>query len=147
MLSEKWIRHRCDLLCYGVSADLLHTHLPRRFWWFLTNDFATMPSIIERLAAPIYWLRLVFTCFKSLYRWLVKREGNPGKDIVVVTTALCWYVGIVGLQLGLRVHSDHVVIHGVPYFALIYWYSRARMKRNSWSRRLSNFRSRPRSSS
>jgi hypothetical protein len=108
-----------------------HTHLPRRFWWFLTNDFAAMPSIIERIAAPIYWLALGLYAFKSLYGWLIKREGNPGKDIVVVTTALCWYIGIVGYNSDYAFTVTNVVIHGVPYFALIYWYSRARMKQTS----------------
>src|SRR3989440_12057368 len=35
-----------------------HTHLPRRFWWVLTNDLAQIPLVIERIAAPIYWLSL-----------------------------------------------------------------------------------------
>jgi hypothetical protein len=104
-----------------------HTHLPRRFWWFLTNDFATIPASIERLAAPIYWLALIAYALKSLYGWLIKRGGNPGKDIVVATTALCWYIGIVGYNSDYAFTVTNVVIHGVPYFALIYWYSRSRM--------------------
>ncbi|HZM87480.1 MAG TPA: hypothetical protein VFF31_13235 [Blastocatellia bacterium] len=105
-----------------------HTHLPRRFWWFLTNDFASMSLIIERVAAPIYWFALGAYGFKSLYGWFVRREGNPGKDIVVVTTALCWYIGIVAYNSDYAFTVTNVVIHGVPYFALIYWYSRARMQ-------------------
>ena len=108
-----------------------HTHLPRRFWWFLTNDFATIPAAIERIAAPIYWLVLGLYLFKSCYGWLVKRVGNPGKDIVVVTTALCWYIGIVGYNSDYAFTVTNVVIHGVPYFALIYWYGRARMKQTA----------------
>lgn len=105
-----------------------HTHLPRRFWWFLTNDFTQIPVVIERMAAPIYWLALAAYVVKSLYGWLVKRAGNPGKDIVVVTTALCWYIGIVGYNSDYAFTVTNVVIHGVPYFALIYWYSQVRMK-------------------
>jgi hypothetical protein len=105
-----------------------HTHLPRKFWWFLANDFTHVPAMIARIAAPIYWLALGVYASKSLYGWLVKREGNPGKDIVIVTTAVCWYVGIVGLNSDYAFTVTNVVIHGVPYFALIYWYSRTRMK-------------------
>jgi hypothetical protein len=105
-----------------------HTHLPRRFWWFLANDFTQIPSVIARVAAPIYWLALFVYAVKSLYGWLVKRQGVPGKDIVVVTTALCWYIGIVGFNSDYAFTVTNIVIHGVPYFALIYWYSRARMK-------------------
>lgn len=87
-----------------------------------------MPVVIERVAAPIYWLALAAYVAKALYGWLVNREGNPGKDIVVVTTALCWYIGIVGYNSDYAFTVTNVVIHGVPYFALIYWYSRVRMK-------------------
>ncbi len=105
-----------------------HSHLPRRFWWFLANDFTRIPLMIVGIAEPIYWLALGVYALKSLHGWLVRREGNPGKDIVVVTTALCWYVGIVGYNSDYAFTVTNVVIHGVPYFALIYWYSRARMK-------------------
>jgi hypothetical protein len=104
-----------------------HTHLPRRFWWFLAKDFSAIPLMIERIAEPIYWAALVVYAIKSLYGWLVKREGNLGKDIVVATTAVCWYVGIVAFNSDYAFTVTNVVIHGVPYLALIYWYSRRRM--------------------
>jgi hypothetical protein len=105
-----------------------HTHLPRRFWWFLTNDFTNIPSLIERVAAPLYWAMLGAYVVKSIHGWVVRRHGNPGKDIVVVTTAACWYVGIIGFNSDYAFTVTNVVIHGVPYFALIYWYARMRMK-------------------
>jgi len=105
-----------------------HTHLPRRFWWFLANDFTNIPSLIERVAAPLYWAMLGAYAVKSIHGWVVRRHGNPGKDIVVVTTAVCWYVGIIGFNSDYAFTVTNVVIHGVPYFALIYWYSRMRMK-------------------
>jgi hypothetical protein len=104
-----------------------HTHLPRRFWWFLAKDFAALPSMIERIAEPIYWTALVVYAIKSSYGWLVRREGNPGKDIVVATTVVCWYVGIVAFNSDYAFTVTNVIIHGVPYLALIYWYSRRRM--------------------
>ena len=104
-----------------------HTHLPRRFWWFLAKDFAALPSVIERVAEPIYWTALAAYAVRSFYRWLIRREGNPGKDIVVVTTAVCWYVGIVAINSDYAFTVTNVIIHGVPYLALIYWYSRMRM--------------------
>lgn len=104
-----------------------HTHLPRRFWWFLAKDFAAIPLMIERIAEPIYWTALVAYAFRSSYLWLVRREGNLGKDIVVATTAACWYVGIVAFNSDYAFTVTNVIIHGVPYLALIYWYSRIRM--------------------
>jgi hypothetical protein len=108
-----------------------HTHLPRRFWWFLANDFGAIPTMVERVAAPVYWLALAAYGAKSLYGWLVKREGNPGKDVVVATTTVCWYAGIVAYNSDYAFTVTNVIIHGVPYFALIYWYSRARMKQTA----------------
>lgn len=105
-----------------------HAHLPRRFWWFLANDFTAMPQMMARIAAPIYWLLMAAYGLKSAHGWLIRRAGNPGKDIVMVTTAVCWYVGIVALNSDYAFTVTNVVIHGVPYFALIYWYSRRRME-------------------
>jgi hypothetical protein len=130
-LFSKWIDTAAIYAATLYPLIYWHTHLPRRFWWFLTNDFAAMPLMIEHIAAPIYWLVLGVYVFKSLFGWLVKREGNPGKDIVVVTTALCWYIGIVGYNSDYAFTVTNVVIHGVPYFALIYWYSRSRMKQTN----------------
>lgn len=103
-----------------------HTHLPRAFWWFLANDFASIPAFIERMIQPVYWLVLSAYALRSLSLWLVKAEVNPGKDIVVLTTAVCWYVGIVAYNSDYAFTVTNVVIHGVPYLALVYWYARTR---------------------
>ncbi|HEX8845303.1 MAG TPA: hypothetical protein VF791_11695 [Pyrinomonadaceae bacterium] len=103
-----------------------HTHLPRAFWWFLANDFAALPSVIERILRPIYWTVLGLYACRSVSRWLVKGEVNPGKDIVVLTTAVCWYVGIIAYNSDYAFTVTNVIIHGVPYLALVYWYARTR---------------------
>jgi len=103
-----------------------HTHLPRRFWWFLANDFAPAPMLAVAIVRPFYWLALALYAGRSLYRGFVKSEWNPGKDIVVVTTAICWYVGIIGLNSDYAFTVTNVITHGVPYLALVYWYVRAR---------------------
>jgi hypothetical protein len=124
----KWIDTAAIYAATVYPLLYWHAHLPRRFWWFLTNDFTAMPQIIARIAAPIYWLLMAAYVLKSAHGWLIKRTGNPGKDIVMVTTAVCWYVGIVALNSDYAFTVTNVVIHGVPYFALIYWYSRRRME-------------------
>ena len=45
---------------------------------------------------------------------------------MVATTALCWYLGIVHFNSDYAFTVTNVVIHGVPYMALIYWYGRRR---------------------
>jgi hypothetical protein len=106
-----------------------HTHLPRQFWWFLQHDFAALPLILSQMAEPVYWLLMILYFVRSAFRWLMKGAINPGKDIVVATTAVCWYVGIVTFNSDYAFTVTNVFIHGVPYLALIFWYGRQRAKK------------------
>lgn len=95
-----------------------HAHLPRRFWWFLRGDFAELPVVVADALAPVYWAVLAAYFARSAWH----RFPNPGKDVVVLTTAVCWYVGIVWFDSDYAFTVTNVVIHGVPYFVLVYWY-------------------------
>lgn len=98
-----------------------HAHLPRKFWWFLHDDFAGVPVIFEQVLAPVYWAVMAAYFARSLRMW-VKGTPNPGKDLVVLTTAVCWYTGIVWLNSDYAFTVTNVLIHGIPYMALIYYY-------------------------
>lgn len=98
----------------------------RNFAWFVDGDFLVLPALIEKLLFPIYITALTVYFGKSIYQWVTDRFWNPGKDIVVVTTAICWYVGIVALNSDYAFTVTNVIIHGVPYFALIYFYAKTR---------------------
>lgn len=99
-----------------------HAHLPRQFWWFIERDFSKLPAWIANAAFPIYTTCLAVYAFRSLYRAIKLAEYNPGKDIVVATTALCWYLGIVAFNSDYAFTVTNVVIHGVPYLVLVYWH-------------------------
>ncbi|HEU4387407.1 MAG TPA: hypothetical protein VFV34_06390 [Blastocatellia bacterium] len=130
-------RDRFGLIVDGAAIYLAtiypliywHSHLPRRFWWFLTNDFAAIPAVAASVIEPLYWFALAAYCVRSLYLGIVRKHWNPGKDIVLVTTAACWYVGIVGYNSDYAFTVTNVIIHGVPYLALMYWYGRSRLVR------------------
>lgn len=122
----KWIDTFAIYLATIYPLIYWHTNLPRQFWWFVPNDFASLPSIIVKILTPVYWFVMFVYLARSLYGWLIKREGNPGKDIVVITTAVCWYVGIVAFNSDYAFTVTNVIIHGVPYFALVYWYSKTK---------------------
>lgn len=100
-----------------------HCHLPRRFWWFLEGDFIALPSLIADLLTPVYWLVMLAYFGRSVRQIVTRRSWNPGKDLVVATTAICWYVGIVALNSDYAFTVTNVIIHGIPYMALVYWYS------------------------
>jgi len=105
-----------------------HAHLPRQFWWFVENDFKSGSALssLEAVVRPVYWTVLSVYVLRSLYQWFTTTRLNPGKDIVVITTALCWYTGIVVFNSDYAFTVTNVIIHGVPYMALVYWYARAR---------------------
>jgi len=98
-----------------------HANLPRDFWWFVEHDFAAIPVLCARWLQPLYWLSLAAYGAKSI--WLAARgRPQPGKDLVVGTTALCWYLGIVVCNSDFAFTVTNVIIHGVPYLVLIWWY-------------------------
>ena len=98
-----------------------HSH-SRRFSWFVSSDFVELPVLAERVLAPIYWGALALYAAHSAYRAIWQRRFNPGKDLVVVTTAICWYVGIVGLNSDYAFTVTNVITHGVPYMVLVGWF-------------------------
>jgi hypothetical protein len=99
-----------------------HSHMPRSFWWFLEEDFSRAPEITASILEPVYWAALLLYFGRSLYRGTKLDEWNPGKDIVVATTALCWHLGIITFNSDYAFTVTNVIIHGVPYFVLVYWY-------------------------
>lgn len=108
------------------------TQLPRNFEWFVQNDFIPLPAIVEKILFPIYLVALTTYAVKSMYQYVIDGFLNIGKDIVVATTAICWFVGIVYFNSDYAFTVTNVIIHGVPYFALIYVY--AQYKRESAGR-------------
>jgi hypothetical protein len=127
----RWIDTSAIYMATVYPLIYWHAHLPRQFSWFVTNDFAAAPEIISRLAAPVYWTVMCAYAIKSLYLWAARGAINPGKDVVVITTAACWYAGIVAFNSDYAFTVTNVIIHGVPYLALIYWYGRARLAESS----------------
>lgn len=105
-----------------------HTHLPRRFSWFFTGDIVALPSFVMPVATVVYVAALVAYALRSLATWL-RGAGNPGKDVVVATTALAWYVGIVAFDSDYAFTVTNVFMHGIPYFALVFVHTRARSAR------------------
>ncbi len=100
-----------------------HANLPRQFAWFLDSgrDFIDVPAIAQQVLEPIYWCSLLAYGVRSLERGLRFGLWNPGKDIVVATTAVCWHVGIITFNSDYAFTVTNVVIHGIPYFVVVYW--------------------------
>ena len=121
-----WIDAAAIYLATVYPLCFWMTRLPRNFEWFVQNDFFSLPAFVETILFPIYVLALTAYFAKSIYLYFADGFLNSGKDIVVLTTVVCWYVGIDWLNSDYAFTVTNVIIHGVPYFALIYFYAKSR---------------------
>jgi hypothetical protein len=121
-----WIDASAIYLASIYPLAFWMTRLPRNFEWFVQNDFFSIPAFVESVIFPIYVLALAAYFCKSLYQYFTTGFLNLGKDIVVGTTMICWYVGIVVFNSDYAFTVTNVIIHGVPYFALIWVYTKTR---------------------
>ncbi len=126
-----WIDAAAVYLATVYPLAFWMTRLPRNFEWFVQNDFVSLPQIVENVLFPVYILALAAYFAKSIYLYFAQGFLNMGKDIVVATTAICWYVGIVYFNSDYAFTVTNVIIHGVPYFALIYFYAKSRRENAS----------------
>jgi hypothetical protein len=96
-----------------------HAHLPRPFWWLSAGDFfVALPSWAGSLALLVECAFLLAYGVRSARAWRAGR-GVAGRDIVVGTTALLWWLGIVACSSDYVFTVTNVLLHGVPYIVLI----------------------------
>lgn len=118
-------------LSTGVPLLVWHARLPRPFVWFVDGDFVPMPWL-ERVV-PVAEASLVaaLVVFAARHAWSAwqGRGLELGKIALVVATAVGWYGGIVLAGDDLTFTALNVLPHGVPYFALLWAYARARARR------------------
>ena len=101
-----------------------HTH-PRRFVWFVGGDFVTLSSAwITRGAGIVYALLAAAYLVKEAMLCARGRTPSTGKNLVIFTTAVSWYVGIVHYDSDFAFTVTNVLSHGVPYVALVWIHSR-----------------------
>jgi hypothetical protein len=106
-----------------------HAHLPREFEWFIEGDF--IPGLPATAAAALLPVHLTITAaYVARQAWLrlQARPVSAGKDLVIATTWLTWYVGIVVLDSDYAFTVTNVLVHGIPYLALVWTYGRGRFR-------------------
>ncbi len=93
-----------------------HANLPRPFWWLAEGDFfMPLPHVMGDVALAIEAIVLALYLGKAV----LERNGNAMKHVVVATTALMWWLGIVAFASDYVFTVTNVLIHGVPYAILI----------------------------
>lgn len=110
-------------LCTLYPLIYWHTH-PRAFFWFVKGDFQMLDAPWLSTLFQVLWLAaLVGYGIKELY-FLSKRGLNLPKNLILLGTAMSWYLGIVAYNGDLTFTATNVVSHGIPYMALIWFYGK-----------------------
>lgn len=106
-----------------------HANLPRAFAWLIGGDF--VPGLPKEAASALLPLHLAITAAYLLRQvWLLatRRPVSAGKNLVVATTWLTWYVGIVAFDSDYAFTVTNVLVHGIPYLAFVHRWGRARFE-------------------
>jgi hypothetical protein len=116
-------RFDAALLYLATLYPLLywHTHLPRRFVWFVEGDFLAIAAPgVATVAGWLYAIVAVVYVAKEVSKLLAGHSPSVGKNLLLLTTALTWYVGIVKFDSDYSFTVTNVVSHGLPYVALVW---------------------------
>jgi hypothetical protein len=106
-----------------------HAHLPREFDWFVAKDFIPgLPPWVAEVLWPVHVAVTVAFVLRQVFLVATGRPFSPGKSLIVATTWLSWYVGIVALDSDYAFTVTNVLVHGIPYLAFVWVYGRARFR-------------------
>lgn len=124
-----------DAAVYAATLyPVLHWHSrvsTTDFAWFVKGDFVDLGAAASQAlpAAKVLWLGLLVAfVVRQLMLVVTERTLHAGKTLVVLTTYALWWLGIVHTNSDFEFTVTNVVVHGVPYFALLFAYARARQK-------------------
>ncbi len=117
-----------DAAVYAATLyPLLHWHAEpgvRSFGWLVDGDVAALGFLQGLLPlARVLWAAALGAFFlRQAWRLVAQRSFDAGKTLVVSTTAVCWYVGIVASSSDYEFTVTNVVIHAAPYLGLLWFY-------------------------
>jgi hypothetical protein len=102
-----------------------HAHLPTTFHWFADGDFLPgTPVVVGDAALVVAGALLLAYAARALSSAAQRRQW--GKHLLMTTTALVWFSGIVWWRNDLVFTVTNVVAHGLPYMVLVCWTARRR---------------------
>lgn len=106
----------------GTMAPVVwwHAHLPREFTWFVEGDLVPgLPAAVGTIALV---LQLPVLVAFALRRLALSRRGqtNPLLVALVLLPAINWHLGIVLFDDDRIFTITNVLLHGVPYLALVW---------------------------
>jgi hypothetical protein len=97
-----------------------HAQLPTTFHWFAEGDFLVgVPVLVGDAALGVAGVFLFAYGGRALSSSAQRRQW--GRHLLVGTTALVWFAGIVWWRNDLVFTVTNVVAHGLPYIVLVCW--------------------------
>jgi hypothetical protein len=124
-----------DAAIYSATVyPLLHWHatLPREFEWFVQGDF--LPGVPREASEALFPLHLGITAaylLRQVQLLAARQPVSPGKNLVVATTWLTWYLGIVVFDSDYAFTVTNALVHGIPYVAYVWVHGRSRFQRST----------------
>ena len=108
---------------YGATVAPLvwwHAHLPRQFHWLLAGDFVPgLPASFGAVSLGLFALLIVAYAAKEALRLLRGRPISWGKNLVVASTVVTWFLGIVVFDSDYAFAVTNVLVHGIPYIGIV----------------------------
>ena len=116
----KWID---QFAIYSATLfPMLYWHIndDKNIQWFLKDEFFKLDDFgYSNYLFAVYICILLAYLAKCVYLYLKDSYFNLPKFLVLLGTALSWYIGIVLYDNDLIYTFFNVVCHGVPYIALV----------------------------
>lgn len=111
-------------MIYVVTVfPMIYWHLsePRNFMWFTANDFLFQPNQqIAQWFSYLFWIWVLIYYALEIKNYIKTRQINIPKTLLIFSTMLTWYLGIVYFNGDMAFTMLNVVAHGIPYIALVY---------------------------
>ena len=101
-----------------------HSHLTSELHWFVQGDFFTIPASLGVIFQYLYWGVLITYGVKELILCIRTKSLSIPKNLLVLGTCASWYLGIITFKGDLIFTLFNVVAHGIPYMALVFFFSR-----------------------
>jgi hypothetical protein len=140
--SSTQVYYKFFIYAFTIIPILIwHLEGPRKFNWFVENDFMYFPFEKAALFFKFSFkgVFLIYIAFELLQ--ITKRAFNLPRCALLLGTALSWYVGIVLYDGDLSFTFLNIAAHGIPYMALVYSENhtdfslgRFKISRGTWQR-------------
>lgn len=129
--------YRLDQLAIYMATiyPLVYWHTyGRAFEWFDGIYTLRIPSVWpEYVCRVVYVLAIGGFLAKEAWRWRETGAWNAGKSLLLITTAVSWFTGIILFNGDLTFTIINIVSHGVPYMALIWIYQYRKRRSPSYA--------------